>query len=54
MGLCQGRTCGPFIEKIISEETDKKVSELSPPSKRPPIRPIKIKLLAEEERDNVE
>jgi len=54
MGLCQGRTCTPLIEKILSEETGKKVSELLPPNKRPPIRPIKIKLLAEEERNDVE
>ncbi|NQS90660.1 (2Fe-2S)-binding protein [Patescibacteria group bacterium] len=48
MGLCQGRTCGPLIEKIIAEETDKKVSELLPSSKRPPVRPIKIEFLAKE------
>jgi len=51
MGLCQGRTCGPLIEKIISEETDKKISELLPYSKRPPVRPVKIGLLVKKERE---
>lgn len=46
MGLCQGRTCGLLVEKIISEETNKKVSEIFPSKKRPPVRPIKIGLLA--------
>jgi len=50
MGLCQGRTCGPLIEKIISEETNKKISEIFPSNKRPPVRPIKIGLLAKEEK----
>lgn len=48
MGLCQGRTCAPLLTKMIAEETNKKVSELLPLSKRPPIRPIKIEFLAEE------
>ncbi|GAH26273.1 unnamed protein product, partial [marine sediment metagenome] len=49
MGLCQGRTCGPLIKRIIAEETNKKVSEISPSHKRPPVRPIKIGLLAKAE-----
>jgi len=50
MGLCQGRTCGSLMEKILSEETNKNVGELLPLKKRPPVRPIKIKLLAKKER----
>ena len=49
MGLCQGRTCTSLLEKIIAEETNKKVNELLPPSKRPPVRPIKIEFLTREE-----
>lgn len=52
MGLCQGRTCGSLMEKILSEEINKKVSELLPLKKRPPVRPIKIKLLAKKERES--
>jgi len=49
MGLCQGRTCTPLLTKIIAEETNKKVNELLPLSKRPPVRPIKIEFLTREE-----
>ena len=49
MGLCQGRTCTPLLTKIIAEETNKKVNELLPLSKRPPVRPIKIESLTTEE-----
>ncbi|TKJ45815.1 (2Fe-2S)-binding protein [Candidatus Aerophobetes bacterium Ae_b3a] len=48
MGLCQGRTCTPLLTKIIAEETDKKVDELLPLSKRPPVRPVKVEFLARE------
>lgn len=49
MGLCQGRTCTPLLTRIIAEETNKKVNELLPLSKRPPVRPIKIEFLTREE-----
>lgn len=49
MGLCQGRTCTPLLTKILAEETNKKVNELLPSSKRPPVRPIKIEFLTTEE-----
>ena len=53
MGLCQGRTCALLVEKIISEETNRKVSEIFPSSTRPPVRPIKIEFLAKkEEKDS--
>lgn len=54
MGLCQGRTCESLIEKIIADETDKKVNELLPLSKRPPVRPTKIEFLTIEEEKKVE
>ena len=40
MGLCQSKTCFNLISKIISEETNKKISELKPFTVRPPVRPI--------------
>ena len=49
MGLCQGRTCASLLTKIIAEETNKKVNELLPLSKRPPVRPVKIEFLTREE-----
>ena len=46
MGLCQGRSCARLTARILSEETNIKISELLPSSKRPPLRPVKIGLLA--------
>lgn len=54
MGLCQGRTCEPLIKRIMAEEINKKVSEILPLTKRPPIQPINIKSLAGEEEGKVE
>lgn len=47
MGVCQGRTCNRLIERILAEETNKKINEIPPPSKRPPVRPIEIEFIAE-------
>lgn len=50
MGLCQGRTCRCLVEKIVSEETGRRVAEMEYPHTRPPVRPVKIsKLKAGEE-----
>jgi len=54
MGLCQGRTCEPLIKRIMAEETNRKVSEILPSTKRPPTRPINIRSLAEEGEGKVE
>lgn len=40
MGLCQGKTCWRMVAQIISEETGKPMSELTPSTARPPVRPI--------------
>jgi len=48
MGLCQNKACYNIIAKIISQETGKELSELKPFTSRPPVRPLKIKLLKEE------
>jgi len=45
MGLCQGRTCQQLIERLISEETGTRPSELPPISVRPPLRPTKLKAI---------
>ena len=51
MGLCQGRTCAHLTAKILSEVTNIKLSELYPPSNRPPTRPIEIESLARAEEN---
>lgn len=45
MGLCQGKTCGYLIARIIARETGKPLSEILPIKSRPPVRPIPIKIL---------
>lgn len=49
MGLCQGRTCARLTARILAEETKRKASELYPPSRRPPTRPVEIESLARAE-----
>lgn len=40
MGLCQGRTCGKLVMRILAEETGQKMNELQPSTDRPPVRPV--------------
>lgn len=46
MGLCQGRTCGKIISRILAEETGKLLDAIKPASYRPPLRPIALGILA--------
>lgn len=46
MGLCQGRSCQQLIERLITEETGIRPSDLLPISIRPPLRPIKLETIA--------
>ena len=47
MGLCQGRTCGKLVSRIIAEETGKKMNEIQGSTDRPPVRPVTFGELAE-------
>ncbi len=40
MGLCQGRTCGKIVSRMLAEETGKSISSFMPSTDRPPVRPI--------------
>ena len=40
MGLCQGRTCGRLVSRILAEETGKKPADIPPATDRPPVRPV--------------
>ncbi len=42
MGLCQGKTCGKLIERIVARETGKNPAEVYPQKSRMPVRPVKI------------
>ena len=51
MGLCQGRTCGKLVSRIIAEETGKQMSEIKGSTDRPPVRPVTFGELAEDRED---
>ncbi len=40
MGLCQGKTCGRQVARILSEELNLKPEQIPPATDRPPVRPI--------------
>ena len=46
MGPCQGRGCQDILMREISKKTGKHISEVAPATVRPPVKPIKIGLLA--------
>ena len=45
MGLCQGKSCGRLVARIISEKTGVPIGELEPMTCRPPIRPLPVRVL---------
>ncbi|MBQ6545258.1 MAG: (2Fe-2S)-binding protein [Lachnospiraceae bacterium] len=47
MGLCQGRTCGRLIARILSGELRKKPQEVKEDSARPPMKPISLSAFLE-------
>jgi len=40
MGLCQGKSCGKIIIRMISEELGRGPQEILPAADRPPVRPV--------------
>ncbi|MDO4559785.1 MAG: (2Fe-2S)-binding protein [bacterium] len=48
MGPCQGRGCRDIIMREIARMTGKPVAEVDPGTIRPPVKPIKIGLLAKD------
>ena len=49
MGLCQSRSCEMLIRKIISQQLGTNFKELPPSTRRPPVRPIGLKLFMEDD-----
>lgn len=45
MGLCQGKTCGLLVRRILSEELGVPISTIRPGTVRPPVRPIPVGVL---------
>lgn len=52
MGLCQGRSCGRLVRKLIAEHTSQKFGTIKPGTTRPPVRPMSLKILASLEENN--
>lgn len=46
MGLCQGKSCGKLVARIIAEETGVPLSEMPASTDRPPVRPVTFGELA--------
>jgi Fe-S-cluster-containing hydrogenase component 2/bacterioferritin-associated ferredoxin len=46
MGLCQGKSCGRLVTRIIAEETGAALNEMPPATDRPPVRPVTFGELA--------
>ncbi len=41
-GLCQGKSCGRLVARILNEETGIPIREAIPTTYRPPVRPIPV------------
>ena len=52
MGPCQGRGCRDIIMREIAKATGKTFEEIGPGTMRPPVKPIKLSLLAKDFEDN--
>lgn len=48
MGLCQGQTCEKLVKSIIAGELEVSLAEVVPASSRAPMRPIEMRILAED------
>lgn len=42
MGLCQGKTCGRLVERLVAQQTDQDPADVKPQKSRMPVRPVKI------------
>lgn len=47
MGLCQARTCGSLVAALIAQRTGRELGDVAPARFRPPVRPIKLGLIAD-------
>lgn len=54
MGLCQGQTCGKLVKGIVARELKVPAYEVEPAVSRAPMRPIEMKILAEDGGDRNE
>ncbi len=50
-GPCQGKTCIPLAEKILSKELNKPVPDMGHPTSRPPEIPVPFGIFAEKKNE---
>ena len=53
MGLCQGQTCGKLVKGIVARELGISPAELEPATSRVPMRPIEMRVFANEEKEGM-
>lgn len=51
MGLCQGQTCTKLVKGIVARELGVRPNELEPATGRAPMRPIAMKILAQDKEE---
>lgn len=51
MGLCQGQTCGKLVKGIIARELEISPLQLEPAVSRAPMRPIEMRVLGNEAKE---
>ncbi len=52
MGLCQGKTCGQLVRRILAQETSQHPAQIIPSTARPPVRAVELGVLAGESDGN--
>lgn len=52
MGLCQGQTCGALVKRIVARELSVSPLELEPAPSRAPMRPVEMKVLGNERKED--
>lgn len=51
MGLCQGQTCQKLVKTIVARELGIPLSDLEPAVARAPMRPVEMRILANEGKE---
>lgn len=51
MGLCQGQTCGKLVKGIIARELKISPLQLEPAVSRAPMRPVEMRVLGNEAKE---
>lgn len=52
MGLCQGQTCARLVKGIVARELQVSPAQLEPAGARSPMRPIEMKIFANEAKED--